>query len=83
MPLLPEPQEVEGWDLAREVTRSAVDTVKTTLRGSAKQPRAWMAVWLAATLGTTIVLAVTGAPLFAYVIPAAAMVLAATSSIRH
>lgn len=73
MPLLSEDQEVGSWDLAKELMRS-------TIRGSAKQSRAWMATWLATSLVVTALLAVEGAPILAYVIPLAVVVLAATTA---
>jgi hypothetical protein len=54
------PDEVLGWDLAREVVREVV-------AGAAAQPRRQANIWAAATMVSVVVLASLHAPQMAYV----------------
>jgi hypothetical protein len=53
-------REVGGWDLAREAIYERADI----------HSRRWIGAWTAASLITTMVLAVEHAPLLAYLVPA-------------
>lgn len=72
-------EEVEAWDLRHAVTRTIIETTAATISGAGKQSKLWMAVWVAITLMTTVVLALADAPVVAYGIPAIALFLVANT----
>ena len=63
------PEEVLGWDLAREVLREVVE-------GASAQPRRQANLWAAATMIAVVVLAALHAPQIAYLVVLAADVIA-------
>lgn len=83
MALLPEHNEVSGWDLTREVIKVAAEPLSTAQKASARQTRSWAGLWYGASLGTVIVLALLHAPVIAFVTPPLIALIATSTATRR